>query len=255
MKQNSCPVVGEVAKPTCIGLDELDCAIETFSAGIADFVLTEVEQARLMVPEHLDYLFDWLQTTPHRVGGPCVKESLSRTFVTVAPELGEVLFAAPGPTGLEIELVQSPKGHRLSTAPIRIVLEPRPFAARQWRCARLGQPAVFLFSHSVHCLTEVFEDVKLVMHDVGLGHALLGRTHKGRPHIHGHRFDRCALRWRERFKQADGRIELSLRHQIEYPRAVNIGQDSCGPSRNFSHLFPDRQSLVRCDAACPALRH
>ena len=43
MKQNPCPVVGEVAKPTGIGLDELDDAVETFRAGIADFVLTEVE--------------------------------------------------------------------------------------------------------------------------------------------------------------------------------------------------------------------
>ena len=46
MKQNSCFVVDEVAKPTGVGLDELDGAIETFSTGITDSVLTEVEQSQ-----------------------------------------------------------------------------------------------------------------------------------------------------------------------------------------------------------------
>ena len=109
MKQNSCAVVGEVTKPTGVGLDELDGAIETFSTGVADFVLTEVEQTRLMPPEHLDHLFDWLQATAHGVGGPRIKETLGSTFVAVAPELGEVLLDAPGPTGFEVELVQDRK--------------------------------------------------------------------------------------------------------------------------------------------------
>ena len=105
MKQNPCPVVGEVAKPACVGLDELDGAIETFSTGIADSVLAEVEKSLLMTPEHLDDLFDRLQTTSHRVVRPDVKESLCRSLVVVAPELGEVLLDAPGPTGLQVELV------------------------------------------------------------------------------------------------------------------------------------------------------
>ena len=37
MKQNPCPVVGEVAKPTGVCLDELDGAVEAFSAGVANF--------------------------------------------------------------------------------------------------------------------------------------------------------------------------------------------------------------------------
>jgi hypothetical protein len=76
MKQNPCPVVGEVAKPTGIGLDELDGAVETFRAGIADFVLTEIEQPRLLTAQHLDHLFDRLQSTAHRVGRPGIKESI-----------------------------------------------------------------------------------------------------------------------------------------------------------------------------------
>ncbi len=51
MKQNPCPVVGEVTKPTSVGLDELDSAVEPFSAGIADSVPAEVEQTRLMTPQ------------------------------------------------------------------------------------------------------------------------------------------------------------------------------------------------------------
>ncbi len=142
MKQNPCPVVGEVAKPTGVGLDELDGAIEAFSTGIADFVLTKVEPTRLMAPEHLDHLFDGLQSTPRGIG--------------------------------------------------------------------------------IHGITKVFGDVKLVMHDVGLGQTLLGRAHKGRPYIHGHRFDRCALRRRERFKKTLGSLQFSLWHQIKYPRAANV---------------------------------
>ena len=105
MKQDPCPVVGEVAKPTRVGLDELDGAVEAFSAGVTNSVLTEVEQSFFMTPEHLDDFFDRLQATSHRVVRPDVKESLCRSLVTVAPELGEILLDAPSPTGLQIELV------------------------------------------------------------------------------------------------------------------------------------------------------
>lgn len=57
MKQYSCPVVGEIAKPTGIGLDELDGAVESFGAGIADSVAAVVEQTGLMTSEHLDHFF------------------------------------------------------------------------------------------------------------------------------------------------------------------------------------------------------
>ncbi len=134
MKQNPCPIVGEVAKPTGVGLDELDGAIEPFCTGIADFVAAVVEQADLMVPEHPDHLFDRLQAAPHGVAGPRIKELLGRTFVAVAPEPGELLLDGPGQTGLEVELIQGTKGDGLGAAPIRITSEPRPFTARQWRC-------------------------------------------------------------------------------------------------------------------------
>ena len=67
MKQNPCPVIGDVAKPTGIGFDELDGAVEAFSAGVADPVLAKVQQSFLMAPEHLDELFDRLQLAAHRV--------------------------------------------------------------------------------------------------------------------------------------------------------------------------------------------
>ena len=79
MKQNSCPVVCEVAKPTGIGLDELDGAVETFCAGVTDSVLAEVEQSLLVAPEHLDDLFDWLQLAAHRVVRPGFEEALGFT--------------------------------------------------------------------------------------------------------------------------------------------------------------------------------
>ena len=122
MKQNPCPVIGEVAKPTGIGLDELDCTIETFRTSIADSVLTEVEQSFLMAPEHLDYLFDGLQLAAHCVVRPSFEEAFGRTLVAVAPELAEVLLDAPSPTGLEVELVQGAKRNSFSTAAIGIPL-------------------------------------------------------------------------------------------------------------------------------------
>ena len=42
MKQNPCPVVGEVTKATGIGLDELDSTVESFGAGVADSVLAKL---------------------------------------------------------------------------------------------------------------------------------------------------------------------------------------------------------------------
>jgi len=38
MKQNSRSIVGEVAKPSGVGFDELNRAIESFGAGVADSV-------------------------------------------------------------------------------------------------------------------------------------------------------------------------------------------------------------------------
>ena len=72
-----------------------------------------------MPSEHFDYFFDRLQTTSHRVVGPCVKETFSRTHVVIRPELGKRFLDAPGSTGLEIELIQRAERNRFGTAPIR----------------------------------------------------------------------------------------------------------------------------------------
>ena len=67
MKQNSCSIVSEVAKPSGVGLDELDRAIESFGTSIADSVAAIVKQTLLMPPEHLDHFLDRFQTTAHRI--------------------------------------------------------------------------------------------------------------------------------------------------------------------------------------------
>ena len=187
-------------------------------------VLAEVEQSLLVASKHLDYLFDGLQLAAHRVVRPSFEESLCRTLVAVAPELAEVFLDAPGPARLQVEPVQGPKGHSLRAASIGVPLEPCPFAACQRGCARLGQFAVLLLSERVHRLTKVLGDMKLVVHDISLWHALSGGTHVRRPHIHGHCLDRCTLRRRERLQQSNGRFKFSLRHQVQYPRAVNVSQ-------------------------------
>ena len=105
MKQNSRPIVSELPKSSCVGLDELNGAIESFSAGIADSVSAVIEQTRLVASEHLDYFFDRLQTTSHGVVGPGIKESFSRTHIVIVPELGKRLFDAPGSAGLEVDLI------------------------------------------------------------------------------------------------------------------------------------------------------
>ena len=108
MKQNPCPVVGEVTEPTGIGLDELDGTVETFRTSVADSVLAEVEQPFFVAPEHLDYLFDWLQFAAHRVVRPGLEEASGSTLVAVAPELAEVFLDAPSPAGFQVKLVQGP---------------------------------------------------------------------------------------------------------------------------------------------------
>jgi hypothetical protein len=190
MKQNPCPIVGEVTKPTGIGFDELDGTVEAFCTGVADSVLAEVEQPFFVAPEHLDYLLDWLQLAAHRVVRPGLEEAFGGSLVAVAPELAEVLLDAPGPACLQVELVQGPKRDGFSAAPVGILLQPGPLATRQWRRARLGQAAVLVLSHGVYRLTEVLGDVKLVVHDIRLRHALPGCTHVRRPHVHGHRLRR-----------------------------------------------------------------
>ena len=224
MKQNPCPIVGEVAKPSGVGLDELNRAVESFGAGVADSVLTVVEQTGFMSPEHLDHFFDRLQTAAHGIVRPCVKETFGRPRVLIAPELRERFLDTPCPAGLEVELVQGAKRNRLGRAPVCIVLEPRPFTARQRRSARLSQTAVFLFAHRIDRFTEVLGNVKPVVNDVCLRKARLCRAHESRPHIHRHRFDRRALRRAECSQQAFGRFQLSFRHQIEHPRAVDVSQ-------------------------------
>ena len=224
MKQNSCPIISEVAKPSGVSLDELDSAIESFGAGIAYSVSTIVEQTSLMAPEHFDYFFDRPQTAAHSVVGPCVKETFGSSCVVIAPELRERFFDTPSSAGLEVELIQGSKRNRLGTAPIRIGLEPRILAARQRRRARLRQEAVFLFAHRIDRLSEVFGNVKPVMDDVGLGEACGGCAHKSRPHIHGHRFDRGALRRAECAQQTFGRFQLPLGYQIKHSGAVDVGQ-------------------------------
>ena len=131
MKQNSCPIVGEVAKPSSISFDKLNGTIKPFSAGVADSVPTVVEQTGQMSSEHLGYLFDRLQPAAHGVLGPCVKETFGGPSVVIAPELGECFFDTPCPAGLEVELIQRPERNRFGASPIRIGLEPRILAARQ----------------------------------------------------------------------------------------------------------------------------
>jgi len=195
MKQNPCPVIDEVAEPARIGFDKLDGTVEALCAGVADTVLAVVEQPFLVTAQHLDNLLHRLQAASHRVVGPGFEEALGSAFVAVAPELAEVLFDAPGPTRLQVELVQCPKRDGFSASAIGIISQPSPFAAHQWRSARLRELAVLLLSDSIHRLTEVLGDVEFVMYDVRLRHALSRCTHVRRPHIHGHRLDRRALRW------------------------------------------------------------
>jgi len=224
MKQNSRAIVGEVAKPSGVSFDELDCAIESFSASVVDSVFTVVKQARQMSPEHLDYLLDGFQATSHGVVGPGGKETLSGSRVVIAPELSERFFDAPCSAGLEVELIQGAKRNRFGTPPIGIVLEPRPFATSQRRATGLSQAAVFLFAHRIDRFTEVLGNMKPVMDDVGLGEARFYCAHKSRPHIHRHRFNRSALSRAECTQQIFGHFQLSLWYQIEHPGAVDVGQ-------------------------------
>ena len=174
MKQNPCPVVGEVTKPTGVGLDELDGAVESFCTGIADSVLAVVKQTGLVAAQHLDHLFDRLQSAAHCIVGPGIKEAFGRAFIAVAPELAEVFLDSPRSAGLEVELVQGPKRDRLSAAAIWVAFEPSPLTSSQGGVSLLGQAAMFLFAHRIDCLPKVFGDVKLVMHDVGLRQTLCG---------------------------------------------------------------------------------
>ncbi len=226
MKQNSRSIVSEVAKPSGVGFDELNRAIESFGAGIADSVPAVVKQTRLMPSEHPDHFFDRLQTAAHRIVRPCDEETFGRARVVIAPEFLERFLDAPGAAGLEVLLIQYPKRHRLGAPPVSIGLLPRPFATRQRRVAHLNQATVFLLAHRIDRVTEVFGNVKPVMHDVSLGDARLDRTHESRPHIHSHCLDRGDLGRTECAEQRFSRFQFAFRHQIKHARAVDVGQDA-----------------------------
>src|SRR5664280_1511561 len=138
MKQNPCPVIGEAAEPASIGFDKLDGTVEAFCTGVADSMLAVVEQPFLVAAQHLDDLLHRLQAAPHRVVRPSFEETFGSALVAVAPELAEVLLDAPGPTRLQVELVQGTKRNGFSAATIGVTFQPRPFAARQWRGPCLG---------------------------------------------------------------------------------------------------------------------
>src|SRR3970282_287495 len=176
MKQNSCAIVDEVTKPTGIRLDELDCAIESFSAGVVDSVFAVIEQPLQMPSKHLDHFLDRLQPTAHGIACPIIEESPGCSRIAIDPELNEGFFDAPSSAGLEVELVQVPERDRLSTAPIGISLEPRPFASRQRRAARLQQATMLLFTHSIDRFPKVFGDMESVMDDASLMNAGVCRT-------------------------------------------------------------------------------
>jgi hypothetical protein len=152
MKQNSRSIVDEVAKSSGVSFDELDCAIESFSAGVVDSVFAVIEQARQMSSEYFDYLLDGFQTTAHGVVRPGVEETLSGSRVVIAPELSERFFDTPCSAGLEVELIQGAKRNCFRRATIGIALEPRPFATGQRRGARQSQiveePTILLMSPS-----------------------------------------------------------------------------------------------------------
>ncbi len=166
MKQNPCSIVPDIAKPACIGFDQLDGTVEAFSIGVADSMLTVVEQSMFVSAQHLDDLLDRLQATSHRVIRPSIEEPFGCALVSVTPKVTEVLLDAPGSARFQIQLVQSPKRNSLCAETIRVLYQPCPFAARQWRSARLRQLAVLVLSEPIHGLAKVLGDVKLVMHDV-----------------------------------------------------------------------------------------
>ena len=83
---------------------------------------------------------------------------------------------------------------------------------------------MLLFAHRIQCLAKIFGDVEPVMHDVGLRYASFCRTHKRRPHVHGYRLDRVALKLAESTQQTFGSSQFSFRYQITYPRALNVSQ-------------------------------
>ena len=156
MKQNSRSIITEIAKSSGVGLNELNCAIESFGTGVADSMSTVIKQSILMSSEHLDDFLDRLQSATHGIVGPCVKEPFCSTRVGIVPELDERFFDTPCTTGFEIKLIQRSKRNCLSRTPICISLEPRILAACQRRRAHFRQPTVFFFTHRINRFPQIF---------------------------------------------------------------------------------------------------
>jgi hypothetical protein len=104
MKQNPYSVVSEMSKPSRIGFDALDSTVETFSAGVSHFLLTEVKPSSHMSSKDFDNFFDGLALTAHGTSGPNIKETIRRTFVALLPVGAEVFFNRSRPTRFEVEL-------------------------------------------------------------------------------------------------------------------------------------------------------
>ena len=65
----------------------------------------------------------------------------------------------------------------LGAATIGVAFEPRPLTSSQRGVAHLRESTVLLFAYHIHRFPEVLGDVKLVMHDIRLGHAPVSYTH------------------------------------------------------------------------------
>jgi hypothetical protein len=226
MKQNSCAVIRKAPKAPCVGFDQLNGAIEAFSASVADLVFAVGKQARLVSPEHLDHIFDRLNATAHRMPTPSVKPFLSTGCVGVAPELREVFLDRPSPAGFEIELVQSPKRDSFTAAPIAVPSEPVVFTALERGIPRTAELSVFFPACLIHRITQILADMKAVMHDVCLGQDGLGRTHEGGPHVHGNGLHRLSLLLAQSLQQRTGRLQSAPGHNIQDAPLIDVGQDA-----------------------------
>ncbi len=154
MKQNSCLVAGEVATPTGIGLDGSDGAVESFSTGVSDSVLAEVEQASLVTAQCLDHLFDALQSALHRMVEPGIKKPFGRAVVAATLQLRKCFPDGPCPADLEIELVQCPQPDHLCAFAICVAFEPSPLTCIPWGSAvhvsQDADVAIFLTAQSIN---------------------------------------------------------------------------------------------------------
>ena len=162
-----------------------------------------------------------------RAPEPPGEECPRRSRITVLPERAEPFLERPRPAHLEVLLLQDAQDLLLLGRQLRRTAQPQVLRAREPLISLPLEAAVLAAPHPVHRFVQMLDHMELVEHDlaVRVGQVRAGGLHVGLPHIHGHRGDPVALRWRERRPEGVQARLLAVVSEVQDAAPVQIRHD------------------------------